>query len=426
MTDLHANSKLDTVLLLDTDLGSLGVDHSQYETDLNNAGSYFDESPSARTAIAAPREVTVVFQFNTVAGSGTLVDHSGGGVVDYRVELVGSSFRCIEGASTRASMALPGATTTTQTYLAQWSQFPEGTQVRSELAIYNFDTNAWVFATPSTHSAAAAPDPNRRLAVKARADGSNVFPQAIEKVRIGCRYHSQTEAMEDWVSATPTPSVGAAQRCEGTPVDRSTEIGGHGAFAGPAVIATGRATKQASRRLLSPLVNRQVASPLVLQSTYVPDEWHRVAWGATTSRLVLALLFRRPVPPVVRYAWVRVHVLQYTVGAGVVPVYLRGYSFNRIPGLFTDGDQPTVFHTAETSINTNHTSSGAGEWLTLGLLPVARDSEGFSYFCISYDFNHDVADANLANTRLQIRAVTIEPYPSDSNDGPNGLDILEG
>jgi hypothetical protein len=290
--------------------------------------------------------------------------------------------------------------------------------------IYNFDTATWAFAIPATHST-TTPSASRNLAIGARADGTNIFPHRINKVRIGSRYHSQTEAMEDWVLATPAPVVTAAQRCEGTPVDRTTEIGSHGAFAGPAAITTGRATRQASRRLLSPLVNQQVQSPLTLQSTYAPDEWHRVAWNATTSRLVLHLLFRRPIPPVVRYAWVRIHVLQYTVGAGVVPVYLRCYSLNQLPTIFNDVNQVVAFHTEETNINTNHTSSGTGEWLTLGLLPIAKDADGFSFFCISYDFNHDVASAELANTRLQVRTVVIEPFPSDSN-GPGGLDIQEG
>lgn len=426
MTDLHENSKLDTALLLDAAAADLYVDNSQYLTDLADNTTYLDESPSARTAIAAPREVTVIF--NMLSGqTGTLVDHSNGVTVGYRVEVTaGNALRCIEAGVIRVAATIPSLDAVSdRKILVQWSEFPDGSNTRSELAIYNFTAGSWTHAQ-ATH-AVTTPNTSHTLTIGARYGGSNAWPDLdILQVRIGVRFHSGAEALEDWVTTTSAPTVEAAQRCEGTPIDRSTEIGTHGAFAGPAALATGRSTKQANRRLLSPVANVVVGSPSTLTSSYGPDEWHRLAWGASTARLLLSTLLRRPVPPVVREVYVRVHVRQYTVGAGVVPVYLRAYSLAGFPTIFSDTQQVLAFHTTETSINTNHTSTGDGEWVTLGRLPVARDNSGMSYFCIAYDFNHDVADANLANTRLQIRAIVIDPFPSDASEGASGLDIQEG
>lgn len=420
MTDLDRNSKLDTVFFSDRATG-LDVDLSQYLTDL--AGQV--ESPSARTAITASREISVKFSF--IAGkAGTLIHH---GLADqsaytYRALITGGQIQCHDDSGTLlVKEALPISNAAiSHAFVLHWSSFvlPTG-DIRHEVMIHNIDEDLYKFkfidsTEPTTSNAwefAIAP-------------AVSPYNDTIASVRIGGRYHSLTEGYEDWIDETTDPTPDAAKRCEGTPVTNTTEIADHESFAGPAIIVAGRAAHQAGRRLLSPIVNQLVASPEVLQSTYVPDEWHRLAWGSAQIRLALHLLWRRPVPPVVREVYVRVHVLHWSTGASVVPVYLRCYSLNTLPTVFNEADTPLYFHTVETNSNTDDGVGGDGRWVTLGRLPVARDSRGFSYFALGYDFNHGSAHAQLANTRFRFQAVTIDPFPSDESAGPSGLDLQEG
>ncbi|MCY0985964.1 hypothetical protein OV203_02410 [Nannocystis sp. ILAH1] len=401
--DLDENSKLDTVLLLDADVADLFADLSQYETDLADHGTYFDETASARTAVAAPRDIVVIFDMAT-GNSGTLVDHSNGVTIGYRIEVVAGAVRCVEGGTIRTAASPLGIIATPRKILAAWSQFPNGTSTQSVLVLYNFATGEWVHAPDATH-ASTTPNPSHTLTIKARSGGSSPYPNTLHQVRIGRRFHSQTETSEDWVALTSPGVTLGARRVEGTPIDRTTEIGSEGSFTGPAVLATGRSTEADALRLSSPLVNEQVRSPLTLRNTYTPARWHRPGWaGAPESRMLLSTIFLREVPPNVSEVFVRVHVLHYTAGAAIVPVYLRAFSF--------DGySDPEAFCTDEGTVIADHGVGGAGEWVTLGPLPVARDPKGQSRFCLGYNFNHDVAAAGLTDTRLLIRAFTVEALP---------------
>jgi hypothetical protein len=428
VTALHRNSKLDTVFFGDALVTDLFTDLSQNRTPLDDLTTYLEEAPSARTALDAPREVAVVFSMST-GDEGVVLEHGNVAIYGYQVRVVGDALICSESGTDLVTVDIPGLTGSDRPLMVHWSQFVDGSDVRSEVVVFNGITSEWAFGF-ATH-APNATDPTDTFTVGAGIGGSNPFDAglaAIRQVRIGARFHSLTEAAEDWIAETTPPTVDAAQRCEGTPVTVDTLIGDDESFAGPAAIYAGRATHQAGRRLLSPVVNHLVlGAPLLLRSTYVPTRWTRFAWDTEATRLALTHLFRRPVSPVVREVFVRVHFVQWTTGADVVPVYLRCYSIDKLPTYFNNAAAtPTYFHTEEVAINVDHGVSGDGEWVTLGRLPIARDGLGTSTFAIGYDFNHDAADAELANTFVFIRAITIDPFPTDGGGGPSGLDVQEG
>jgi hypothetical protein len=263
MTAWHRNSKADTALLLDVAIAAIDVDQGPERTNLTDQTTYLEETPSARAAIEAPRNVSLVVNMRG-AWSGTLAELGNGVTYSWRLTFAGNVVYAYEGGALVAEVEVPGLGVE-ETVLVHWSTREEGSVVVSELAVYNYDQAAWAFAT-ATH-AASTPDPTDDLTIAAAAGGASPYSgeiAAFTSVHIGRRFHSTTEAREDWVSeSAPAAFTGYARAPAFTGPAAELAIAGEGSLAGPSMIMAGAATRQADQRTTGPFVNIVPALPAV-------------------------------------------------------------------------------------------------------------------------------------------------------------------
>lgn len=420
MTAISDLSLPDTVLLLDQGLSDAFVDHSQYRTNLAElgAGDYFGESNSARTAIDAPREVAVVWDIQS-GEAGVLVDHGNAMNHGYQIGIAGGSVYCSEAGDIRVLVALPGLAVGTDTpYLISWCQHPDGANVRSELLVVNLTTGAVAHAQ-ATH-AAGSTSATDTLTIGAAFGGSSKFSASTDfsYVRIGRRFHSQVEQRESFVAQTTPPATTMLRRDALLVPDRATlDIASDGSFAGPAHLWAGHAYEQSDRRLVGPLVNLQVHSPLELVHDGSPNTaWWRAAPGDSDFRMCSALLWYRPVPGKVNRAHVRLYVQQSNPDdTETATITWRAYSLAGLPVVGEPAGPLTHYRTSDVTCSTDHgTTVDSGEWLDLGSLPLAVDEHGMTWLAVALSFDEE--SEHLETTIAKVYTVTIEPYFEPADD----------
>lgn len=418
-------AKPDTVVLLDVDAGDIFADGSQYRTDLADNTTYASEANSARTALASPREIAIIVTVES-GEEGILAQLGNAGGYSWRVRIASDVVEVAENSLLRASVELPSVSKDPLVFLIHWSIHEDGVSaVRSELAVYNFDTSEWAHAQ-ATHGAGTM-SATDTLTVGAGFSGASPFDgglSAIGKVRIGRRFHSATEAAEDFVSLTTAPTMTQVRRTAPLVPDRSTlDIADEGAFAGPAYLWSGHAFEQADRRLVSPLVNLRINDPIRIAhdapSQSTTESWWRLAPGSSTMYLPLPYLFCRVVPGKVNRAHVRLFVRQtIEIGEETAEVRYRCYSMAGLPLVGEPVPSFTYRRTAIATCSTNHGATGAGEWIDLGALALEIDAWGMTWLAVGVEFDED--SPLVGDTRTHIHAVTIEPYALAQG---GGLDI---
>lgn len=413
MTSISALSKPDTVLLW-FGADDTFVDASQYRQNLNDHSSYFDEAASARTAIAAPREITFqIYVSNT--DTGVLVNHGTG----YRVQVfAGGIVRFYEGGAVLTSITVPGVNALQRQTLVQWSKRldPVTGLARSEMMIYNYATGAYAHAAV-TH-ASVAPSALATITIWAAGGGASTFTGNITAYRIGRRFHAKTEVKEDWVSQRMPPGVYNRRRAPYLSPDRATlAVFGHGNLAGPQYLWTGSAYKAASARLVSPLVNMRTATPAELTNGYAVGSvaWYRSPPGEPKYHLTIAHLFCVPVPHGVNRARVRIFLRQ-TAGATTCTTYWKMYS---VANLATRDDPPApdVWSSTAPATNATNHGTGVGAWLNLGDLALRRDDLGYTWLALGHSFGLDTGAPGEAATTCRIKAITVEPFYLDPSPG---------
>lgn len=425
-TAIHRNAKPDTVLLLDVVEADFFVDLSENRTNLVDQTTYFDEANSARAAIDAPREISVVVDV-TNADSGILVQLGNIGGYSWRVRVSATNaVEVAEGGVLLASVDLPSVGAVAKKYLIHWSQHPsDAGAVRSELAVYNFDSAEWAHAQ-ATHLAGAA-SATDTLTVCAGLAGASAFSggvAAFYSVRIGRRFHSTAEALEDWVAETTPPTVTQVRRSAPIVPDRTTlDLADDGSFAGPCYLWSGHAFEQSDRRLVSPLVNLRVQDPIRIRpdsaTAAATQAWWRLAPGSSDMYLALPYLFYRPVPGKVNRARVRIFVRQtIEIGTETAEVRYRCYSITGLPLVGEPVAALSYRRTAQATCTNHHGSAPNGEWLDLGELALEVDGWGCTWLALGVDFDDD--SPLVGDTRTHIHAVTIEPFALASG---GGLDI---
>src|SRR5688572_16974325 len=272
MTDMDRNSKPDTVLLLDIVAGDPWTDYSQYRTSLTDQGTYLEDDTLDRTAFVSPREITLVWDIQS-GDSGTLIEMGNAGSFSYRITKSGSNILCRENGLTRIQATLPSILVGTDTkYLIHWSCYPFSTGTRSELMLHNYTSGETVIAQ-ATHVAGTI-TPGDILTVGGTNGGGSLFTGGLDfhYVRVGRRFHSTSEAREDWITETTPPSVTQVRRDAAIVPNRATVgIAADNELVGPALMWTGWAFLQADRRLQGPLVNTRVPSPLQVEFDYQPE-----------------------------------------------------------------------------------------------------------------------------------------------------------
>lgn len=421
MTLVHPNSKADTVLLLDATVTDIFVDLGQYRTNLTDHTTYLDESPSARSAIDAPRNITVRLVMRP-GWSGVILQLGNAVSYSYRINLTsGGDLQFAEAGLLRATVT-PPSLSSAYTYLVHWSQRAAGTGVVDEISVYNYDTDEWEFATEShSDSAVSASD---TLTVAAGYGGASPYSGGIESfsaVHIGRRFHSTTEAKEDWVGqSSPIVMAGRYRRPLLTGLSTDLQIANDGDFAGPTFNMGLAAVEQSDMRLVSPHVNIVTPYSAVEDNTYYPDNMVRLTPDNVHYRWSLRYLYNGIAVKTNR-ARVRIFVKAYNIvnpANPICPVHFSMYSIEDMYTLFTEGVVTNWRKTTPVAITT---PAPDGVWLDLGSMQVLRDGGDGVYYALGYSFNLDAGGAYDDLTRFQIQTVTIEPYFYPVGDGDDGL-----
>lgn len=426
MTAISTLAKPDTVLLLDTSAGDIFVDGSQYRTNLTDNTTYIDEPYSARVAFRSPREIAIVVDASS-DNSGVLAELGNAGGYSWRVKISATSaVEVAEESILRASVELPSLSKSASTYLIHWSTHPTTAgYIRHELAVYNYDADEWAHAQ-ATHSESFASS-GHTLTVGAALGGSSAYDgglAAISKVRIGRRFHSLTEAAEDWIGLTTPPAMTQVRRGAPLVPDRATlDLVQDGSFAGPALLWSGHAFEQSDRRLVSPLVNLRVHDPIRIsndsQTDAATQAWWRLAPGSATTYLALPYLFYRAVPGKVNRARARIFVRHtIEVGDDTAEVRYRLYSLANLPVVGEPIGALSYRRTAAATCSTAHGATRPGEWLALGDLALEVDGWGCTWLALGIEFDQD--SPLVGDTRVHVHAVTVEPFALASG---GGLDI---
>ncbi|HEY8377300.1 MAG TPA: hypothetical protein VIK91_12480 [Nannocystis sp.] len=427
MTSIDRNSKPDTVFLALPDgagVNALAADLSQYRTDLTVTSNWASEVPSPRTGLAAVREVAIVIDL-TNSDDAVLLLHGDGTVASntYYVRIASGSAIFAENGGSIATVPLPGVSASEKTFLLHWSTRPEGGSSRSECYVVNL-TDGVSTIVQATH-AVATTDESWGLYVNGSHAVNGLDAARWRSLRVGRRFHSTAEAREDWV-AQRTPPVTTQVRRDAVlvPHRKSLDLAADGAFAGPAYLWSGHAFEHGDRRLLGPLVNLRVLSPLEISKAFQDPitAWWRAAPGDPDYKIAITHLWRRPVPGKVNRAHCRLFVRQEGDGGATAEVRYRVYS---IAGLPVVGQPigPLKYHrTAAGTCTTDHADAGVeGEWLDLGALALAVDDRGFTWLAVAVDFDDD--SELIEDTTARILAVCIDPYFEPPGGG--ALDIAE-
>lgn len=420
MTTLSRLSKADTVLLIDQTETDYFVDSSQYRTNLADQSNYADESPSPRAAIdpSNGREIAIVWDIQS-GESGTLVELGNGSGYSYRIMVTaGGVVQCRENGSIRVSVSLPDlAVGVDRRFLIHWGSHADGSSVRSELLVHNLSVGSTTHAQ-ATHAAGTV-DPDHTLTVGGIFGGVVLFSGGMDftHVRIGRRFHSTTEQFNDFVTETTPPTFTARRR---TPLltypTTELPIASEGEFAGPAYLWAAAATRQASMRLVTPLVNVVARSPYNEDNTYGPARYFRAAPDDPRYHWSVRYLYHAFTSPKTNRVRVRVHAraTHFTGGGSIATVHLRMYSVRNLQLLGQNAPQPMSWIVSDT-VTLAAPQSAPGAWQDLGTMQIARDDAGLAYFVLGFSFGLDEGGPLEDETRLMINAVQIEPFHFDND-----------
>lgn len=422
MTDLHPNSKSDTVLLLDAALADIYVDHGPERTSVADQTTYIDESPSARSALTAPRNITV--KLNMQSGwSGTILELGDGVNHSYRISLSASEVSCSEVGLLRVRVAVPGLSGVDSIVLINWSQRVENSSIIDEVTIGNLDANEWAFGRAS--HAASAVDATDTLTIAARSGGASAYSggiNAILGVHLGRRYHAAPEAWEDWGTTSTAPAFDGRDRNPilTSPSDELT-ITGDGNLAGPSLLIAGAATRQAANRGVGSLLNLSLRSPAVETVTSSPTRFFQAAPDGGGWQWCVRYLWHGYLSPKVNVAQVRLHVHAYDFGAGtdISPIRFRTYSVADLP-LGGKPSEITYYRGPIVSVTAVDTD---GVWLDLGTVTLARASSNLSYVVLGFWIDPAPDEGILFVTAWELNAITVEPYSKDLSEGGLGGDL---
>ena len=414
MTAIDRRSKPDTILFGADDAAGIGVDASQRRLNLTAHVGYYDETTSARTAIEYGREITIRATIAS-ADTGTLVEH---GNAKYRIQLLANGvLRFQENGLAVVSAIAPGIVAAGRVVVIQWCKRPLAGSAWSEVTIYNETTATYVHASAS--HASTAPSGGDTFAVGARVGGSGVFTGTLKAYRIGRRFHSQAEMKEDWIAQSSPAAVAATRRGAYLSPDKATaDIFSEGNFAGPPHLWAGHAFREASMRLVSPLVNMRTATPAALTYTYDTGSsaWYRSPPGQPAYHISIAHLFCSPVPLGVNMARVRIFLRQVAIGT-TCSTYWRMYSIRDLATM-DDAPKPAEWSSSvPVSSAVNH-GAGVGSWIDLGNLRLKVDDLGYTWLALAHSFGLDTGSTGESSTTCRVKAITVEPfYQAPSPDG---------
>lgn len=438
MTAHDRNSKADTRgLFQGSGAAALAVDQSQWRTNLTNSTTHLT-STAARLGVRSPRELSVrvlastgvggiVLNFGDVAGTDWI----------YRIEVDGAAALVRfhhNGATNLATLTLPNIDEKdAREYLIHWSteydEFAVG--YYSEMLVCDSATGDYS-QTRATHTQPSAPAGGWQFNISGYGANVSGFSSGlldILSVRVSCRFHSTTEAVEDWVDETATPSVVGTQPAvelapvspneyadyePSDPVNQLLLTSGSGgvnpSFAGPAELLAAVHAGEHRRRVFSPILNLTIRDPPELDNTYTPANVHReIVTGGASSYFMLGHVWVRPTPQGATRARIRVHVQTWLAagapGGSAVSVTLSMRTMTQLPSPV--GALPPHNLSALTACTTDHGAAGVGEWIDLGSVAIGGKAETRMFFLMAHRFG---GGTGASYQRAKIKHVLVEPY----------------
>jgi hypothetical protein len=436
VTTHHRNSKADTRgLFIDAGAGAtdLLIDRSQWRTNLTNHTTWLT-STDTRLAVRSPREIGLVINASA-ATSGIVVNwgNTAGTGWIYRVEVDGATGLVRfhhNSAENLTTLTLPNLDKAeARQYVVHWSteydEFAAG--YYSEMLVHDVTSGTYVH-TRVTNTQPSAPVGGDQFNLSGYNTGTNGFPLAsIVSARVSCRFHSTTEAAEDWVDESATPSVAGVQPAvELAPVSpneyadyeasdpvnhlllTSGNAGLNPSFAGPAELLAVMHAGEHRRRCYSPLINLALRSPPTLQDTYLPANMHRELETVGTPRVLLGHYWVRPVPFGASTARVRVFVQTWLAAGAPMGSAISVQLVMRVRSNLLTAEGPTPGPISSVVIvTTNHGSTGLGEWVDLGTITWTAPPLKRVFFYLSHRFG---SGTGAAYQRAKIKHVLVEPY----------------
>jgi hypothetical protein len=325
------------------------------------------------------------------------------------------------------NLAIPANGTTDKITIAwstQWNPLTTGAAdiCRSEIWIYNHHSNTWA-STTKTH---ATPTTNTSwdFTLKAQRGGADTFDGDIVFARVDEAFHCSAETARDLTAPLSPPTLTTDTRREGLVPTSSSGFGDDGAFMHQHAVVAG-AVREMDLRLVGPLVNEIYFEAEEMVQDFVPDEWFKYPPGVTTAergaqpfKFMLPFLRYVPVSDAANRIYNRVQVQNYTDGGTIRKLDVRCYTMSRRPvigGFQVLGNPPEpleYWFTADDT-STDHTSTGTGEWLDLGLSKIARDQEGGTWLCLAVEIHSGTADTDA---RYKIKGWTCDMARLDGDN----------
>lgn len=425
MTAINRNYKADTRgLFIGAGGGaaSLVTNHATGFPDLVSHTTYLTQTGSA-LAIRSPRELSVVCNLTNVQ-SGIILNYGStdGTQYIYRVDVSAGSVNFRQNGTLLASMAAPGVTGTSSSYIIHWSTGFDALASThfSEFALCRLASGVWTI-TRATHAQPPAAIVGWQFNLLGYGAGSSIWTGGVlglTSVRVGRRFHSTTEAREDWQTESAAPSpLGYVAPVELAPLsvdfyeaDPSDDVADAlldpSTFAGPAEWLAALHSGSHRQRLTSPLINLEFNNPPTLQSTWAPASFYRV--GASGLQYGVNHLYAAPVPSPGTSVRARVSVQVQTWIAAGAP----GGTTPRLELAMRSSADPEALQgyqvTSVATCTTNHTSTGVGQWIDLGEMPLLFDAAiRITYLALGLSFGSGVGNTFR---RARIKAIKVENY----------------
>lgn len=416
MTAIDRNSKADTRFLSDYPNGpsvaAAATDIGQWRTNLTNNTTYASEAASSRTALTLRTLEVGITASNAAVGTVLYHGATDNSAYTYKIRFNAGAIEFAENTVLLASInfVAPAPVDLWMRWSARYDEDSTGDVVH-EIDVWD-DTNAVWVGSAIVKQGEGTTNAAWQLNVGGYGAGVDIFDEGIDQViavRISTRYHSRLEFVADWIT-TPTPEAQTtATRCGPLPI--AGALGSADEWAGPALLGAHLSTARSDQRLFSPLVNERYPGETKQAITSAFSSYWRQPLGGAGYKMGLWFLRRCALPVGASHARVRVFLRKWVTAGAVQALTVRCYSLARlpIPAVVLEPQPPSAYYYAAGTLGAgvDHTSTGPGEWLDLGLLRLAPALAGtHTYLVLAVSF---AAGANQAAQRLLVEAWTADP-----------------
>lgn len=416
----QTNAKADTVFLALS--SNLTTDLSQRGTNLTAATGGGYETNSARASLSEHFEVCIRCVLTKNENDLIFIAHHDAALTTSTFSL-GTNNSGEFQASMNGAVVWVGPSVPAGDCSFSWSMRPNpdttGARI-SEFIVYDHTAGDYLAIEQVTHAVPTTAG-TYTLSVGGVWDGASLLLKpatAPSKARVSSSHHGNVEFAEDWVAARAGHTHTLDRLIE--PIGAGLAAGGQGAWAGQANVGFCAAHANALRgRMLSPMVNEVYADARTLTTTPDPTQWI-IAAPSSANYLADCTKLRWLSCDGWRYAQVRAQVQTWVTSGSAVPFGLRCYAMNRPHiglGVQLGGKPipPLIVEYGEATLTEDHTSSGEGEWLDLGVIRLPMMTEqiegwlGTVTLVLAYAFDPASASSNDANARAKIKAWQVLP-----------------